>query len=534
MINRVKKYFNGSNSDLRKRSVHILYIVFLIIILSFIPNSFKEHLLDTKTEITTLNKKSISSSNRELALFSEFIRQDPELYQDLKFRAIEMERLKDQCNQYISRLQNKYYSADKKNNVFSKKGISWSSSELDSLLHIINLYRSGLIELTDYQGTSEIDSILHIKRFIQDTEGSIVSLDDYLKSSTYAGSTYLQWLEIKINAAYNVALNRLEADILRTYNDSKKYEKIKLPNITNNERLTDFFRSAESIEPSTNRIAKSSEHDNITINAQHKSTLTVNDLIHYKVSLNNNSSDKLSIRVDHLDGDQYFSMNSSGDFIFVPQTSGIYSFTFSKNDEVVRDQVYVEEVENAVVVNNIQSLFKGVQNEIQISDQLMKFSPAINVETNNGSWRYVAGKLFIQPASSGNASIKIYADMAYGKILLIDGTYDVYEKPLPTFSLNGTLNGGGISGAADFKVLLLNDNPGLDQFYTKSFVITLISRQDRINQQSFFVRGEELDQKVISSIAKLHKGDKILCDEIEIRSSTGQIFKLDPYVVNVE
>lgn len=532
MIKKIVKYFEGGKPTWRKRSVQILYIVFLIIILSFIPNTFREHFIDSKAEITNLNELSLAKSNREIALFSEFIKQDPELYQDLKFRALEMERLHDQCLVYISELENKLKSVEEKL-FFSGSTALWSTNELDSLIHMVHLYRSGLIELTEYQSTTQIDSLLNIKRFIRDTEGNLVALDKYLGSDPQSGLRYLEWLKLKLNSAYATALQSLEKRIVRSYNDSRKHSKIKLPDIRENSSLADFFRHAEKQEFSSQRISKSSELESIKINAQHRSSISLHDLVYYKVNFSKRSENNLSIRVSHMEGDQYFSLDASGDFLYVPQTTGTYSFTFSVGNEIVRDQVYVERNENAVVVNEFQSLFKGLQNEIQITDQLMQFSPDIAVETDNGNWSYSEGKLYVQPSNTGKTSIRIFANMPYGKILLVDGVYDVYDKPLPLFSINGALNGGDIKATNSLNIVLLNDNPSLDQFYIKSFIINVISKSSNLQQSSFYIRGESIDQSVENIVSQLKSGDKLLCDEIEIRNSSGQIFKLAPYVLNI-
>lgn len=527
-----KKYFDTS-ADLRRRSVHVLYLIFLVIILSFIPSSFDKHKVDPQADLLELSEYSVQQANTEIKLFAQIIQDRPDLYQDLKFSALEMERLNSSCTNYLKRLIREVESKGSSVLFKDNNKANINSLEVDSLFSMLLTYRSSINELTEYTAADQLDTLLPLTKYVTDNEGKVIAINEYFEGSNENTINYLKWLTVKVNKAYCIGLNNLSKSIARTFNS---LDEVQLSRITSDDKqssLRDFFKGKRTA-PDIPRNTSDNGKNSISIEALHSSDLNVKDLIHFNVKYITSEDEELVVHIKSLDEDLYYNMPKEGSFFYIPQKAGNYTFSFSLGSAKLREQVYVNPPNKLMVQNDLPRLFKGVTNNLKLSEVIVENQWKILAESDNAKCSYQNGKLNIIPNNGGIMKLNIFAIMPYGKILIDKSEYEVIDYPLPSFSVNGLLNGSAFNNQSDLNIILLNDNPGLDQFTIRSYNLTTVNTHSSNNIKTYYLRANTINTAVRSAISAMRSGDKLLFDQIKVSNTRGEIFTLSPYVLNID
>lgn len=537
-MRKINQYFNDL-SELRKRSIHLLYLVFLILIFAFIPSNTPSMSNVTEQSYRELSSNTQSISTSNTILFLHLIQQRPELYQEIKFRALEIERLSENTIEYVDQLIQLLETRVDKENFFNAKRLLLSELQADSLYSALSLYRNGIAELTNYENTSLLNEVLPLNKYYKNANGDFVSMHKYYFSNNIKTSiSHLEVLAAQIEQLYATGLQLLSAEIARKYADMSELNVMKL---SQNERLTDiydhhslrsFFDHIESNGKYRSKVVVEDVENSFSIKAMHQNKLRAGDRVHYKLQFNKAQTEKIDISVRRVNDQFYYTMPTEGDFYFFPQTEGSYIFSFSDGVKTYRDQLYVA-ADQAKLRGGNMVLYAQASNKFNFAQDFADMSSDLSYSLDNGKIIQNGVQLELIPDHIGNARLELFAQMPYGKINIGNYTYTVIEKPLPQLLINGKPTGTPIS-VSDLKNSFELSLSGSTNTNINSFNATIIRTGSGMSSQIFYNRGNTASSAFIGELLKSKSADKVLLDGISAKTESGSTVTIAPYVLIIK
>ncbi len=533
------RYLNNIN-ELRRRSIHLLYLIFLVLIFAFIPSDKSVQLGVDEKDFKNLSIENQELSTSNTILFLHLIQQSPELYEEIKFRAIEIERSKIKCLNFIesliSDLRENHTEAQ---SVFNLNKEIIAQTKTDSLYQMLIVYKNSITELTNYENVERLDKILPLSKYVQDKHGKYLSQHQYYFTSSAAQSiSYLTLLSAQVNQLYGLGLKMLNTDIARRYTSLDDLELMKLSenenfsDLFNHQSLSQFFQQIEKDEYKPAVKFNNSSSNGFSVQPMHNQSMSTGSMIHYKLSINDEEIDKISITVRRINHQSYFSMPSSGDFYFFPQEEGNYIFTFKSNKGEIRDQLFIQKPKHILCSDEEGVLYMSTENSLHIESLVREKNWTLEVENSNGTAVVNNDQLLVTPANAGKTTLKIYAIMPYGKILVCSKSYQVIEQALPAFSFMGIPNGASI--AIDDLMRLESASLRGASFEIVSFNCTVLKSSSKGISKTYYNRTAQLQPSIKTLFNSVVRGDKILFDDVALKTPEGKVLKASPYILIVQ
>ena len=308
-------YFNLS-SELRKKSIHLLYLVFLVLIFAFIPGHQNVH---KEIEIDQHHKLAEEFQNKSVVnalLVLHMVEDNQTLYQEIKFKTTESERLAKEIEQNIIILRK---------SLTSEEG-QVTESASDSLFKMIHDYKLALDQLSHFNISASLDSLLGNDKLIRDESGKLhTNYDYYFAKSDRTNSWYnLDLISSYCKRALALTIDAVISQSLEEYGDHQ-LQQTALHSSQNWTRLLESKSISSYLDPMVHAQKPASRglaNTQLKINANHLEQLRIGEFLHY--DLDWNSNEKLLISIERAGQKEYFSMSQKGAFRYYALEAGSY------------------------------------------------------------------------------------------------------------------------------------------------------------------------------------------------------------------
>ena len=183
----------SSENSLRQKAVNLFYLIFLILIFSFIPSGFVDSTFHTNASLDRISNEINHLNNTSAKYFLHLLKHEPELLYETKDKLIQVEHLTKNTTDYIDNLKLKLIEVDKINeNGFFKFGKEENTSneimihgkQADSLFNKLRAYKKTVSEYLNPKEVKEINNILPLPLYELTSDGNYVEASEFYFSRT--------------------------------------------------------------------------------------------------------------------------------------------------------------------------------------------------------------------------------------------------------------------------------------------------------------------------------------------------------------
>ena len=533
----------SQENNLRQKAVNLFYLIFLILIFSFIPSGFVDSTYQTNASLDLISAEVNRLNNTSTKYFLHLLKNEPDLLFEIKDKLLRIESITKNTTNYIDELKIKLIEVDKMDNFgYFKFGKEEGTSndvmiygkQADSLFNKLLAYKKTISEYLNAKEVEEINKILPLPAYEITSEGNYVLASEYyfqrtpLNVSVLNLSHFKSRVErIKVFAYRKLVYNILfeNASIL-PFDNMRLSEDENFADILGNSSLQEFF---EKIEPNGFlEKEKAAENERKTRYYIESLTDTIHPMgkaIQYYAYFDTTGIRNLNIQVSSDDGTQNFRLSKPGSFYFYPSTKGRYTFTFNNGEKITIKKITVIDADPIIQNTRLSTLYIGLDNPLNIKTSEFDANDNLTAEITDGQVIKKGEIFYARVFSKGITQIKIYAQMPYGRIKVAEKSFITRELQKPIPSINGIVSGGIVKRAniRQFKVMSLQTDEYLvdEEVYIADFEYMLIYNKYNAIVKPIKNVGSSFNNEVLKSLQRAEVGDVIIFSNIRTLSSRG-------------
>jgi hypothetical protein len=533
----------GQENNLRQKAVNLFYLIFLILIFSFIPSGFVDTTYHTNTSLDLISAEVNQLNNTSTKYFLHLLRNEPELLMQTKDKLIRIESITKNTTSYIDELKLKLIEVDKMDDFgyfkFGKEeGTSNSvmiyGKQADSLFNKLHAYKKTIAEYLTPKDVEEINKILPLPTYELTSDGNYVLAAEYYFQRTPLSVAVLNLSHFKsrVERIKVYAHQKIVKQILFENASILPFENMKLAkdetftDILGTSSLQEFF---ETIEPNgflANQIAAGNElRSRYYIESLTDTIHPMGRAIQYYAYFDTTGTRSLKIQVSSDDGTQYFGLSKPGSFYFYPSSKGRYTFTFKNGKKITTKKITVIDADPIIQNTRLSTLYIGLDNPLNIKTSEFDENDNLTAEITDGQVIRKGEIFYARVFSKGITKIKIYAQMPYGRIKVAEKSFVIRELHKPIPSINGIISGGIVKKAniSQFKVMTLQTDEYLidEEVYIADFEFMLLYNKFSAVVQPIKNVGSSFNDQVLKGLQRAKVGDVIIFTNIRTLSSRG-------------
>ncbi|MFT4598473.1 MAG: hypothetical protein ACJAR8_000645 [Bacteroidia bacterium] len=533
----------SQENNLRQKAVNLFYLIFLILIFSFIPSGFVDTTYHTNTSLDLISAEVNQLNNTSTKYFLHLLRNEPELLMQTKDKLIRIESITKNTTSYIDELKLKLIEVDKMDDFgyfkFGKEeGTSNSvmiyGKQADSLFNKLHAYKKTIAEYLTPKDVEEINKILPLPTYELTSDGNYVLAAEYYFQRTPLSVAVLNLSHFKsrVERIKVYAHQKIVKQILFENASILPFENMKLAkdetftDILGTSSLQEFF---ETIEPNgflANQIAAGNElRSRYYIESLTDTIHPMGRAIQYYAYFDTTGTRSLKIQVSSDDGTQYFGLSKPGSFYFYPSSKGRYTFTFKNGKKITTKKITVIDADPIIQNTRLSTLYIGLDNPLNIKTSEFDENDNLTAEITDGQVIRKGEIFYARVFSKGITKIKIYAQMPYGRIKVAEKSFVIRELHKPIPSINGIISGGIVKKAniSQFKVMTLQTDEYLidEEVYIADFEFMLLYNKFSAVVQPIKNVGSSFNDQVLKGLQRAKVGDVIIFTNIRTLSSRG-------------
>ncbi len=183
----------SSGNGLRQKAINLFYLIFLILLFSFIPSDFVDSAYHTNSSLDLISNDINRLSKDNTLFFLHLLKKEPELFKESQEKFLEIERLTNNTTQYIDKLKLDLINVDKIDEFgFFRNGRKETTSNemmiygkrADSLFNKLEAYKKTISEYLTYDGVDHINTILPLSKYEKNADGNFINSGDYFFKRT--------------------------------------------------------------------------------------------------------------------------------------------------------------------------------------------------------------------------------------------------------------------------------------------------------------------------------------------------------------
>ena len=533
----------SQENNLRQKAVNLFYLIFLILIFSFIPSGFVDTTYHTNTSLDLISAEVNQLNNTSTKYFLHLLRNEPELLMETKGKLIRIESITKNTTSYIDELKLKLIEVDKMDDFgYFKYGKEEGTSnsvmiygkQADSLFNKLQAYKKTVAEYLTPKDVEEINKILPLPTYELTSDGNYVLAAEYYFQRTPLSVAVLNLSHFKsrVERIKVYAHQKIVKQILFENASILPFENMKLAkdetftDILGTSSLQEFF---ETIEPNgflANQIAAGNElRSRYYIESLTDTIHPMGRAIQYYAYFDTTGTRSLKIQVSSDDGTQYFGLSKPGSFYFYPSSKGRYTFTFKNGKKITTKKITVIDADPIIQNTRLSTLYIGLDNPLNIKTSEFDENDNLTAEITDGQVIRKGEIFYARVFSKGITKIKIYAQMPYGRIKVAEKSFVIRELHKPIPSINGIISGGIVKKAniSQFKVMTLQTDEYLidEEVYIADFEFMLLYNKFSAVVQPIKNVGSSFNDQVLKGLQRAKVGDVIIFTNIRTLSSRG-------------
>ncbi|MBT8326620.1 MAG: hypothetical protein KJP21_02785 [Bacteroidia bacterium] len=537
-----KTYFE-SNGSLRQKAINLFYLIFLILIFSFIPSDFVDSAHHTNKSLDLISNEINQLNVNSVNYYLHLLRNDPDLLNSTRQQLQEIEYITKNTTEYIDSLKLDLINIDKMNPYgFFKNGRKeFTSNELmiydlkaDSLFNKLEAFKKTISEYLIPKEVEHIHSILPLPKYELNSEGDYIEANKFYFDKTPLNVSILNLSHfksrverIKVYAHQNLLKQVLvENATILPFDNLKIVEGESISDLYGSSSISEFF---EKIDPG-GYLKQEIQRSNFKKTRYFIESLT--DTIHpmgkaiqYFAHFDTSGTKNMRITVSSDDGIQYFGLSKPGPFYFFPSSKGRYKFTFNNGTKTSTKNITVIDADPIIQNTRLSTLYIGLDNPLNIKTSEFDEDDNLIAEITDGQVIKKGEIFYARVFKRGITQVKIYADMPYGKIKVAEKSFVIRELHPPTPTING-LKSGAIIKEANLSQLesmsLITDEYLVDEdVYIADFDFMLIYNDFNSVNKPVKNVGSSFNNLILGAFKRAKKGDILIFSNIRTLSSRG-------------
>ncbi len=537
-----KTYF-GTDGSLRQKAINLFYLIFLILIFSFIPSDFVDSAHHTNKSLDLISNEINQLNATSVNYYLHLLRNDPELLNETRQRLQEIEYITKNTTEYIDSLKLDLINIDKMNPYgFFKNGRKeFTSNELmiydlkaDSLFNKLEAFKKTVSEYLSPKEVEHIHSILPLPKYELNSEGDYIEANKFYFDKTPLNVSILNLSHfksrverIKVYAHQNLLKQVLiENATILPFENLKIVEGESISDLYGSSSIAEFF---EKIDPG-GFLKQEMERSNFKKTRYFIESLT--DTIHpmgkaiqYYAYFDTSGTKNLKITVSSDDGTQYFGLSKPGPFYFFPSSKGRYKFLFDNGTKAFTKNITVIDADPIIQNTRLSTLYIGLDNPLNIKTSEFDADDNLTAEITDGQVIKKGEIFYARVFKRGITQVKIYANMPYGRIKVAEKSFVIRELHPPTPLINGMKSGGIVKKAnlSQFESMsLITDEYLVDEdVYIADFDFMLIYNDFNSVNKPIKNVGSSFNNLILGAFERASKGDILIFSNIRTLSSRG-------------
>ena len=535
-------YLSKENS-LRQKAVNLFYLVFLILIFSFIPSGFVDSTFHTNSSLDRISNEVNQLNNTTTKYFLHLLKNEPELLLETKDRLILIDGITKNTTDYIDELKLKLIKVDKTDEYgFFKFGRDENTSneimirgkQADSLFNKLEAYKKTISEYLTPREVEEINEILPLPKYELNSDGDYVPATEFYFSRTPLTVAVLNLSHFKsrVERIKVFTHQKMVKSVLFENASIVPFESMKLAegetfgDIVGNSTIQEFF---EKLEPSG---YLQSEKQKVEYRKSRYYIESLTDTIHpmgkaiqYYAYFDTSGTKNLKIQVASDDGTQYFGLSKPGPFYFFPSSKGRYTFSFNNGKKTTTKKITVIDADPIIQNTRLSTLYIGLDNPLNIKTSEFDENDNLEAEITDGQVIRKGEIFYARVFKKGITQVRIYSQMPYGRIKIAEKSFVIRELHKPIPSINSILSGGIVkkSNLSQFKVMSLQTDEYLvdEDVYIADFDFMLVYDDYKAVVKPIKNIGSSFNAKILEALKKAEAGDILIFSNIRTLSSRG-------------
>jgi hypothetical protein len=530
----------SSGNGIRQKAVNLFYLIFLILIFSFIPSDFVDSAHYTNSSLDLISNDINQLNKASTNYFLHLLESEPLLYEETRDQFLEIETITKSTTKYIDNLKLELINIDKIDEYgFFKNGRKEATSQelmiygnkADSLFNKLEAFKNTISEYLSPKEVEEINNILPLRKYELTSDGNYIEADKFyfdrtplnvsilnlshFKSRVERARVYTNQKLIRTVLFENAALlpdeylKIFSGDIIDTKagGTAQFFERLDSGGFLNADARSDFLKTTYFIESITDSIHP------------------VGQAIQYYAHFDSSSNQNIKITVSSDDGIQYFGLSKPGKFYFYPSSKGRYKFTFSNGTKIRTKKITVIDANPVIQNTRLSTLYIGLDNPLSIKTSEFDADDNLEAAITNGQIIKKGEIFYARVFKKGITQVKIFANMPYGKIKVAEKSFVIRELHPPVPLINGTKSGDhvSVSSVSEFTQISLKTDEYLvkEDVYIADFDFILIYNNHNAVIQPIKNKGATFNSHIKSAMQRAKKGDILIFSNIRTLSSRG-------------
>jgi hypothetical protein len=558
----------GTDNALRQNAVNLFYLIFLILLFTYIPSDFVDSTFHSNKSLDLISNDLDKLNKDHTVYFLHLLKSEPDLFQESKEKFIEIENLTNITSDFIDSLKLELINVDKLNDYgYFKNGrkevtsntIMINKKKANLLFDKLEAYKATITDYLDAEAASELEEILPLPKYEQTSDGKLKLAEAFFFDKTPLNITVLNLSHFKSRVervkvfAHQQLIERITFDnaTIIPFDDFKITEKEKIQDIYSSSTIQEFFNKIDtkqgiiiSKQKQIEQLEKAKEKlENQLKKQQNKFyILSLTDSIHpagkpiqYKADFKNNKRVSISVKYDNEI--EYFSLDKPGNFYYLPKSKGRYLFTFENGLNTVTKTVTVIDIDPIIQNTKLSTLYIGIDNPLTIKTSEFDADDVLTAEITDGQIIKKGEIFYARVYKRGITQVTIYAEMPYGRVKVAEKSFVIRSLQAPTPSINGVTSGGTISktNLKQLTALEISTDEYLidEEVYISEFNFMLIYSNYEQVSQPIKNNGSSFNSEILSIINKANNGDVLVFSDIKTLSSRGVETTIPSLTINV-
>jgi hypothetical protein len=533
----------SSENGLRQKAVNLFYLIFLILIFSFIPSGFVDSTFHTNTSLDLISNEVNQLNNNNAKYFLHLLKNEPELLNATKNKLILIESITTNTTAYIDSLKVLLISVDSMNKYgFFKFGKEETTSndimvygkKAASLFNKLAAYKKTMAEYLNPTEKKHLDAILPLPRYEMTSDGNKMPAEEFYFKHTPLNVAILNLSHFKSRVerikvyAHQKLINKtfFENASYIPFDDLKLGSGESISDLIGNSTIEDFFKKLELSDTlAVESATRLSRQHRYFIESLTDTIHPMGKAIEYYAYFDTAGTKNMSITVSSDDGTEYFGLSQPGSFYFFPSSRGRYTFTFNNGKRVTTKRITVIDSDPIIENTRLSTLYIGLDNPLSVKTSEFDSDDNLTAVITNGQVIKKGNIFYARVFKAGITQVKIYANMSYGRIKVAEKSFIIRElqKPIPV--INNLQSGGVVKkeNLSQFQNMkLLTDEYLIDEdVYVANFEFMLIYSDYSAIVKPIKNTGASFNRNILNALDKAKPGDILMFNNIQTLSSRG-------------
>jgi hypothetical protein len=533
----------SSENGLRQKAVNLFYLIFLILIFSFIPSGFVDSTFHTNASLDLISKEVNELNNNNTKYFLHLLKNEPELLNATKNKLIRIESITTNTTAYIDSLKVLLISVDSMNKYgFFKFGKEETTSndimiygkKADSLFNKLAAYKKTMAEYLNPTEKKHLDAILPLPRYEMTSDGNKMPAEEFYFNHTPLNVAILNLSHFKSRVerikvyAHQKLINKtfFENASYIPFDDLKLGSGESISDLIGNSTIEDFFKKLELSDTlAVESATRLSRQHRYFIESLTDTIHPMGKAIEYYAYFDTAGTKNMSITVSSDDGTEYFGLSQPGSFYFFPSSRGRYTFTFNNGKRVTTKRITVIDSDPIIENTRLSTLYIGLDNPLSVKTSEFDSDDNLTAVITNGQVIKKGNIFYARVFKTGITRVKIYANMSYGRIKVAEKSFIIRElqKPIPV--INNLQSGGVVKkvNLSQFQNMkLLTDEYLINEdVYVANFEFMLIYSDYSAIVKPIKNTGSSFNRNILNALDKAKPGDILMFNNIQTLSSRG-------------